>query len=185
MYGVVNKAIEQVIRRDHGEADWNAICGRAGIETDTFISAYEYPDEVTYRLVDAAAGVLGVPVDHVLERLGEYWAGQIAPEYYGPILEGGCCNAMEYLKFLPEIQARLRAIFPQAQPVEYLCDEITDGALLLHYRSTAQGNLTPFIAGLVRGVGRLYGTTLDVQLLEDCARAGGRTTFRVACKPGA
>jgi hypothetical protein len=185
MYGVVNKAIGQVIRRDNGESAWNAIRGRAGVETDGFISAYEYPDEITYRLVDAAAGVLGVTVDDILERLGHYWASQVAPEYYGPILEGGCRTALEYLQFLPELQVRLRMIFPQAQPAEFLCTDVTEDGLLLHYRSTGQGNVLPFIRGMVRGIGRMYRVDLDVRVLDDASRAGGLTTFRVTLAPGA
>ena len=32
MYGLVNKAIEQMVCRDHGEAVWQAIKQEAGVE---------------------------------------------------------------------------------------------------------------------------------------------------------
>lgn len=56
MYGLVNKAIEELVLATHGEEAWDQISKKAGVHSDVFISNESYPDEVTYRLVTEASG---------------------------------------------------------------------------------------------------------------------------------
>ena len=55
MYGMVNKAIEDLVRSNFGEDSWNRIKERAGVDEVAFISNEPYPDDVTFRLVGAAS----------------------------------------------------------------------------------------------------------------------------------
>lgn len=61
MYGLVNQAIEDLVRSNHDDATWEVIKQRAEVQTEAFLSMEEYPDDVTYRLVQAAAEVLNTP----------------------------------------------------------------------------------------------------------------------------
>lgn len=62
MYGMVNKAVEEMVCRNHGEAVWEEVKRKAGVDVDVFMTNDGYPDDVTYRLVGAASEVLGMPV---------------------------------------------------------------------------------------------------------------------------
>jgi hypothetical protein len=43
MYGLVNKAIEDMVCSQFGEATWKAIKQKAALEMDSFISMEGYP----------------------------------------------------------------------------------------------------------------------------------------------
>jgi hypothetical protein len=53
MYGLVNQAIEELVRSNHGDAIWEVIKQRAEVQIEAFLGMEEYPDDMTYRL-DAA-----------------------------------------------------------------------------------------------------------------------------------
>ena len=60
MYGLVNKAIQELVCSRFGEETWRQIKQKAEISTDTFLSMEGYPDDLTHRLVVAASQVLGI-----------------------------------------------------------------------------------------------------------------------------
>ena len=66
MYGLVNKAIEDMVCSRFDEDSWEAIKRRADVDVDVFIAMDDYPDGVTYRLVGAASEVLGLSPEEVL-----------------------------------------------------------------------------------------------------------------------
>jgi len=72
MYGMINKAIQELLTARLGEAAWKAICVRTNTDP-TFVTMAKYPDEVTYNLMAAASEALGLPADTLLEQFGEYW----------------------------------------------------------------------------------------------------------------
>ena len=47
MYGLVNRALEDMISEVHGPETWEHIKGKAGVDVEMFISTEGYPDEVT------------------------------------------------------------------------------------------------------------------------------------------
>ena len=85
MYGLVNKALEEFVLSRFGEDTWETIKQSAGVDIDVFVSMETYPDDVTYRLVDAASDVLKQSTEEVLKAFGEYWVLYTAKEGYGEI----------------------------------------------------------------------------------------------------
>ena len=67
MYGLVNKAIHDMVCSRFGEDTWQAIRQKAEIEIDTFVSMEGYPDDVTHRLVKAASEVLGLSGGEIMQ----------------------------------------------------------------------------------------------------------------------
>ena len=55
MYGLVNKAVVDLVVSKFGEDTWNAIKKKAEVDIDVFVSMDGYPDELTYKLVGAAS----------------------------------------------------------------------------------------------------------------------------------
>ena len=73
MYGMVNKAVEDMVCLHHGEAVWEQIKSEAGVDVDVFMSNESYSDDITYLLVAAASKVLKMPVEQILIGFGEHW----------------------------------------------------------------------------------------------------------------
>ena len=46
MYGMVNKAVEDMVCMHHGEEAWEQIKSKAGVDVEVFVSNEGYPDEV-------------------------------------------------------------------------------------------------------------------------------------------
>lgn len=162
MYGMVNRAIEEMIVVSHGEDTWGRIKERSGVEVDVFVTNEGYDDAVTYGLVGAASQELGVPADQILESFGVYWIVKTAQRGYGDLMASGGSSFREFLVNLPNFHARLSMIFPHLQPPEFECTEIEARSLRLHYRSHREG-LAPFVKGLILGLGEIFNTEVEVE----------------------
>ena len=80
MYGMVNRAIEEMVVKNHGEKIWEDIKQKAGVDVEVFVSSEGYSDDVTYGLVGAASEVLQIPAEQILEAFGVYWVMETAQQ---------------------------------------------------------------------------------------------------------
>lgn len=161
MYGMVNKAIEELIVTRFGAEAWERTKQGAGIDIDLFVSNDSYPDDVTYRMVGAASEVLGVPANDILFAFGEHWISQTARKEYAPLLAAGGRSLREFLINLPNFHARIILIFPKLQPPRFQVSEVTESSLKLHYMTHRPG-LSSFVAGIVSGLAEMFATPLTV-----------------------
>jgi len=161
MYGLVNQAIEDLVRSNHGGTTWELIKQKAEVQTEAFLGMEEYPDDVTYRLVQAAAEVLNIPPEEFLRAFGEYWVLYTAKKGYGEMLTAAGKDLPEFLQNLDTLHTRVGVIMPNLQPPSFGCTEVSEHSLHLHYYSHRQG-LAPMVIGLVQGLGKMFGTETDV-----------------------
>ena len=164
MYGLVNKAIEDLAISVAGEQTWLEIVRRAGIETVTFVSLDSYDDDETYRLVQAASEVLGLSSQEVLESFGEHWVRYTGREGYGHLMSAYGTDVAGFLHNLDAMHARVALIMPNLRPPSF--EIVQDGTerFLVHYHSTRAG-LGSMVTGLLRGIGVLFGQPLSVERL--------------------
>jgi len=167
MYGLVNQAIEDLVRSNHGDAVWTSIRERAGLDDGSFLSMSEYPDATTYGLVRAASEVLGQPQEAILEAFGEYWVLYTSKKGYGEMLEMAGSTLPEFLMNLDELHTRLGVLMPQLRPPSFVCSDVTEHSLTLAYHSDRAG-LAPMVVGLLRGLGKRFETEITIE------RTGGR-----------
>ena len=170
MYGMVNKAVEDMVCSNYSEAVWEKIKLRAGVDVDVFMSNESYSDDITYRLVGAASEVLQLPAEQILIGFGEHWVLHTAQEGYGGLMSAAGKNLPDFLRNLPRFHDRVAMIFPKLQPPRFECTEIEERSLLLHYHSHREG-LAPFVVGLMQGLGKMFKTPVTVRLSE--AKADG------------
>ncbi len=165
MYGLVNKAIEELVVSNFGENQWELIKSKAGVDVEVFISNEGYPDELTYKLVGAAVEVLGVPADEILIAFGEHWVLKTAAKSHGPMMKSGGSTLKEFLINLPNFHTRVAMIYPKLEPPRFQATDVTDHGLHLHYHSHRPG-LTSFVTGLIQGLGKLFETPCSFTMLE-------------------
>jgi len=170
MYGMVNRSIEEMVLAAGGEAVWEEVKRRAQVEEEVFISNSGYPDEITYRLVGAASDVLQTPVNDILHAFGEHWVLNTAQKGYGPMMALGGSSLPEFLSNLPAFHDRVALLFPKLVPPRFQVTDRTPDSLRLHYFTEREG-LTPFVGGLISGLGKLFNTPVKYALQE--ARATG------------
>ncbi len=161
MYGMVNKAVEELLRRNYGDEAWERIRRRAGVDIKVFVGMDAYPDKVTYDLVAAASSELGVAADSLLEAFGEHWTLYTARQGYGELLALGGSSFREFLLNLHDLHTRVALTFPRLEPPSFWCTDVTDCSLRLHYQSTRPA-LAPMVIGLLRGLGRMFDTEVAI-----------------------
>ncbi len=178
MYGMVNKAIEQMVCANHGEPVWEVIKAQANVDVDAFISNESYDDDVTYRLVAAASEVLKIPAETVLRAFGRYWVLETAQRGYGALMQTSGRNLADFLVNLDHMHTRVKLIFPKLIPPRIECREVTATSMQLRYFSHRPG-LAPFVVGLVEGLGEMFRTPTRVQQVGWRGTDGDHDTFRV------
>jgi len=161
MYGLVNKAVVDLVCSKFGQDTWNKIKAKAEVDIDVFVSMDAYPDDVTYRLVGAASEVLKIPPEQVLEAFGEWWVLYTASEGYGPLLDASGSNLREFLMNLDALHARVALTMPQLKPPRFRLVDVDPSTMRLEYYSPRQG-LAPMVVGLLRGLGIRFKTPIEI-----------------------
>jgi hypothetical protein len=152
MYGLINKAVEGLVRSKFGDDTWHRIRTRAGLPDEPFISMEQYSDKSTYDLVGAASAELGVEADKILEEFGHYWTVYTAEAGYGELMKSAGRTFPEFLRNLDQMHTRVKLSFSHLAPPSFTVTDETSDRLTLHYYSHRAG-LAPLVVGLLRGLG--------------------------------
>lgn len=165
MYGLVNRAMQNLVQERFGEEAWNRIRENAGVDIEVFSSNEKYDDKITYSLVSSASLVLNLPVDVLLVEFGKYWVTKTAVSSYGPLMSNTGSSVREFLINLPHLHNHVKMIFPDLRPPTFQVSNLEETSLWLHYRTFRVG-LGKFVEGLVLGLGELYSTSVKVRQIE-------------------
>lgn len=170
MYGMVNQAVRELVVEYHGEVIWDAICAEADLTETDFESLRKYPDEVTYRLVGAASRVLSASPEAILEVFGEYWTEFAGRTSFSRLLRFGGNSFEEFVRNLDHMHAKIKFSLPELDPPSFRVADAGPGGFRLQYYSGRPG-LAPLVKGMMQGVAKMYGVTIDMRL--DRSRADG------------
>ena len=179
MYGIVNKAIEDLVKTNFGEEKWDAIKAHSGVDIDYFISNEAYDDNITFNLVGSVGEIMGMPVSDVLHAFGEWWILKTGKEKYGGLMEAGGQNLKEFLINLPIFHNRIMLMYPKLTPPEFKVSDIEERSIHVHYFSKREG-LQEFVRGLLSGLGKMYDTPTEIQLLQSRDDGSNHEIFKVS-----
>ncbi len=181
MYGIVNKAMEDMVTNLKGPASWTAVKRLACVDLDSFVDMQPYDDEVTDRLVGATARLFSLEVDEVLEAFGEYWVLYTAEKGFGDILGAAGADLFEVLRNVDSMHGRLSLSFPDMLVPTMSVERHDAHSATLHYQSERAG-FAPMLVGIVKGLGARFGTpvTIDPMPRADDAAPGHRFAIRLA-----
>jgi hypothetical protein len=174
MYGLVNKAVVDLVTTKFGADAWNKIKAKADVDIDVFVSMDAYDDDITYRLVGAASEVLGLKPEQVLEAFGEYWVLYTAAEGYGSLLDASGKTLREFLENLDALHARVALTMPALRPPRFRLVPVDDTTMRLEYHSVRQG-LAPMVVGLLKGLAARFNTAVEISH----ASAGNHEEFTI------
>jgi hypothetical protein len=152
MYGLVNKAIQDLVCEKFGEDKWLEIKKMSNFEDDFFIGLQSYPDSLTYELVKNSSKVLEAESSVIMEAFGEYWILFTAKEGYGEMLDLAGDSLAEFLNNLDMLHNRVNNIMPELVAPQFSTRNETANSIELEYRSKRQG-MAPMVVGLLRGLG--------------------------------
>ena len=160
MYGLVNNAIRSMIRGNYGDSQWNAVMAESGVPDDSFLAMRSYDDSVTFGLVVAASKVLGVSTEDCLKTFGEYWVLESASKAYPELMATAGNNLIEFLGNLNALHDRITVNFIEFDAPEFQVEHQGGNRYSVHYLSRREG-LTAFVAGLLSGLAKRFGTRME------------------------
>lgn len=179
MYGIVNRAIGELITANYGEDKWIAILKRSGIENDFFISNEAYDDSITFQLAQAVSEEMNISLSEVLIAFGKWWVVSTTKEKYGALMASGGNNLKEFLLNLPVFHNRVMFIYPKLTPPEFKVKEIKENSLNLHYISKREG-LQEFVRGLLEGLSIMFETPTTIELLQSRNEGAKFEIFKIS-----
>lgn len=179
MYGIVNKAIQDLITENFGLDKWELIKEKSGVDVDYFLSNEPYDDDITYQLAGAASDVLGITVGQVLNAFGEWWILKTGKEKYAGLMEAGGKNLKEFLVNLPRFHNRIMLMYPKLTPPEFKVSDIEESSIHVHYFSKRDG-LQEFVRGLLSGLGKMYEVETSIDLMQSRDEGNSHEIFKVS-----
>ncbi|PHN05257.1 heme NO-binding domain-containing protein [Flavilitoribacter nigricans] len=181
MYGLVNKAIQDLVVNGHGMQMWETIKAEAEVKEALFVNAQPYQDHVTYRLIGAASKLLDIPAEDIMADFGRHWITFTAQEGFGGLLQLGGNSLPTFLKNLDKMHAGMSQFYPGVRTPSFVCIEKDENTLHLEYRSERKG-LAPFVKGMMQGLGDRFHLQLEIEQIgfkgqQDC------DTFKIRYTP--
>jgi Haem-NO-binding len=178
MYGIVNKAIQDLVIANFGEEKWKAIREKSGIDVDFFISNEAYDDEITFQLAIAVSEEMNMSIGDVLIAFGEWWIIKTTKEKYSDLMESGGSNLKEFIINLPMFHNRVTLIYPKLSPPEFKVTDVTDTSLNLHYISNRIG-FQEFVRGLIQGLAKRFETKVKIELIQSRNDGSNHEIFKI------
>lgn len=165
MYGLVNKAIRDLVVENYGQEKWSEICVLSDFPDEEFVAMSPYPDALTYTLIGNASRVLGADANVLLEKFGEYWIMYTASEGYGELMNLSGRSLPEFLANMDMLHNRIAGIMPELQPPKFVTRNIGDCSLELEYHTHRPG-LVPMMFGMLRGLGKRFNLDCKVEHIQ-------------------
>jgi len=157
MYGLVNRALQRFICNSYGESAWTEIAQVSGLRLDEFEPLLLYPDELTERIVAAAALRLRQGPGELLEDLGTFLVAHPSYEAARRLLRFGGSDFVEFLQSLDELPDRARLALPGLDFPRISVDMPRPGRIVLACGRGLPG-FSRVLTGLLRGLADDYGT---------------------------
>ena len=158
MKGIVFTLLERAVTDEHGEDAWDDMLDGAGL-SGIYTSLGDYPDDDLTRLVDQAAGMLGLPAQDVIRWFGRSALPRLAAANPGFFRDHA--TTRPFLLTLNEIiHPEVRKLYPGADVPEFDFGDTSDGDLVMGYRSHRR--LCAFAEGLIEGAAAHFGERVTI-----------------------
>lgn len=179
MYGIVNKAIQDLVTSNFGADKWEIILEKSGIEHNYFISSEPYDDDITFKLALAVSAEMNMTLESVLVAFGEWWIIKSTKDKYAGLMEAGGNNLRDFLINLPLFHNRVMLLYPKLTPPEFKISHLEKDSLHLHYFSKREG-LQEFVRGLIQGLGLMFETKTTIELINSRAQGDNNEVFKIS-----
>lgn len=175
MYGLIHTALREMVVEHHGRSVWNSIVDESGVSDNAFLTMRVYEDATTQTLVDVASKVLNLPAEDCLEIFGEYWTHDFAPREYAQLMDYTGQSFFEFLDNLNDLHDRIATAFTDFSPPGFRLEVVDDTSAWVHYFSSRKA-LTPFVVGLLKGLGDRFGQKITVETVKTVSSDTGENS---------
>ncbi|WP_396194474.1 heme NO-binding domain-containing protein [Flavobacterium sp.] len=178
MYGIVNKAIKELVVANFGEEKWEIIREKSGVDIDFFLSNEPYDDEITFRLATAVSEEMEMTIEEVLTAFGEWWILKTTKDKYASLMDSGGSTLKEFILNLPNFHNRLMLVYPKLSPPEFKISAVMNNSLHLHYVSNRVG-FQEFVRGLLQGLAKRFQENIEIHLIQSRNEGHSHEIFKI------
>lgn len=163
--------------KSYGDETWRKIreLAKCDIPQGCFYRSMDFPDEITYQLIDAASKVLCISTSNLYETFGRNFVHFAEKHGYGSTLRSQGDSMREWLINIDEPHRMFSLRFPKCvfpafwtEHDDEFCESRSgvDGSLILHYASARVGGLASVVEGIVKEAGSvLFQRTVHMEML--------------------
>lgn len=108
MHGLINKAIQAFVTDTYGAERWKSVTDAAGLGFSDFEAMLVYPDEQSFKVLEAMEQVLERPLAEMLEDMGTFLVSNPQAEALRRLLRFGGVDYVEFLYSLDDLPDRAR-----------------------------------------------------------------------------
>jgi hypothetical protein len=156
--GIVLNLLEEAVRRQHGEAVWDAILDAAGVD-GAYTSLGDYSDDEFRALLAASSGILKQEPGELMTWFGRQAIPPLAERY--PLLFAHLSTRPFLLSLNKVIHREVRKLYPGADLPHFDYLPSTDDRLLMKY--TSKRRMCRFAEGLIAGAGEHFGERISIE----------------------
>ena len=175
MYGLIHRAMREMVIDILGDPAWLAIEKEQDIGPGEMIGQSVYDDALTMRLMGALATTLDLPMPHMLHAFGRHWVDFVYKGAYGSIMHFTGSDLVTLLRNLDRMHQTVRVTMPEAVVPSFSVISESAQELCVEYRSQRSG-LEPMVVGLLEGLVGHFGLTGTV---EQLIHPDGPARFRI------
>lgn len=165
MKGTIVKCLQEMTEARQGKEAWVDALEQAGLTGPQFFTlSSDVEDAQALALFGAVGDVLGISPGEVADAFGDHWVNTYAPRVY-QTLYARLGSAREFILALDGVHQMVTNTIPNAHPPRFEYEERDERTLIVTYKS--RRGLIDLYIGLARGVGRYFGTPLQVSKLSN------------------
>lgn len=163
MYGMIHKAIHQMVSDREEPGLWERISERAGVGPQHMLSASAYDDAITLAIIGACCEELNLQADALLEDFGRYWIGYASQGSYARLMAMPGSDLKTFIDNLDRLHLSVQAAMPESRLPSFTVLESAPGQLSVLYSSERSG-LESFVRGLFLGLIAYFGLEGEVAI---------------------
>ena len=179
MKGIIFNLLEEVVRRDLGDAEWGYVLQDADVN-GAFASQSSYPDVELRKLIAAVAKRSSKTPGEALQWFGRYSMPLLAQHY--PAFFASQSSARSFILTLNDIiHPEVRRLFPGAGVPVFDFDMSSPDCLTVGYHSTRK--LCALAHGFIEGAADHYQETVSVEQSSCMHRGDAKCVFQIRFSP--
>lgn len=165
MYGMIHRAVRQMVFDKLGEDAWHALEQKLDIGPSELLTAMVYDDSLTIEIISEASARLNLSMDACLFEFGRYWIKYAEKGSLASIMNFTGQNLASFIENLDRLHLAVSAAMPGARLPSFTTISSTPGHLLVEYRSDRTG-MEQFVTGLFDGLITRFHATGEVNIVE-------------------
>lgn len=165
MYGMIHRAVRQMVFDELGEDAWNALEHKLDIGPSELLTGMVYDDSLTIEIISEASARLNLSMDACLFEFGRYWIKYAESGSLASIMNFTGQNLASFIENLDRLHLAVGAAMPGARLPSFTTILNAPGHLLVEYRSERTG-MEQFVTGLFDGLITRFHATGEVKIAE-------------------